>query len=343
MCHSSYRQRRQIHYHRSGDRPRLPCGRPATVVQVALSASVVEQPTERKDGLELGPIPVGAVPGIARIAAGAWIRGAAWGIGTTLRASRRLTEAAVSGESAAQLLDEVRDEVVGNLQRVLGVVERETPAEPIVGAAREIVPERKRERERAASLRERGAALLERAATVEETDDAIHPGFDRIVDQLAPDEARILKLLVNEGPQPIVYINKAAPLGIGAREVARRLSLIGREAGCQRPGMVAAYLDNLVRLGLVAIRRDPIGDEQAYQVVEAQPEVVEAMKSVSGPLFRGQSSRRSVHITDFGRAFCRVAFPPEHLSGGAEEAPTPPREVVPPEIDHDARVETDRD
>jgi hypothetical protein len=319
---------------------------PGTVLQVALSASVAEQPTERRGGLELGPIPVDAVPGIARIAVGAWIRGAAWGIGTTLRASRRLTEAAVSGESATQLLDEVRDEVVGNVQRVLGVVERETPAEPIVGAAREIVPDPRSgsRRERAASLRERGATLLERAATVEESDDAIHPGFDRIVDQLAPDEARILKLLVNEGPQPIVYINKAAPLGIGAREVARRLSLIGREAGCQRPGLVAAYLDNLVRLGLVAIRRDPIGDEQAYQVVEAQPEVVEAIRSASGPIFKGQSSRRSVHITDFGRAFCRAAFPPEHLSGGAAEATEPAaREVVPPEIDHDARVETDRD
>jgi hypothetical protein len=304
---------------------------------------VPEQPTEHRGGLDLGPIPVDAVPGIARIAAGAWIRGAAWGIGTTLRASRRLTEAAVSGESATQLLDEVRDEVVGNLQRMLGVVERETPAEPIVGAAREIVPDprpkARDERRRAASLRERGEALLERAATVEQGDDPVHPGFDRIVDQLAPDEARILKLLINEGPQPIVYINRAAPLGIGAREVARRLSLIGSEAGCQRPGLVAAYLANLVRLGLVAIRRDPVGDEQAYQVVEAQPEVVEAIKSVSGPFFKGQSSRRSVHITDFGSAFCRVAFPPEHLSGETPAADEAEREVVPPEIDHDARVE----
>ena len=243
---------------------------------------------QEQHGLELGGLPVDAVPGLARIAVGAWVRGAVWGIGTSLRASRRLTEAAVSGESASQLIDEVRDETVDSLRRLLGVVERDSRTEPIAGAARVIVPEeRSEERLRAQSLRDRGAALLARAATVEGAADPIHPGFDRIVDQLAPDEARILKLLVNEGPQAIVYVNRSAPLGIGAREVARRLSLIGSEAGCLRPDLVPAYLDNLVRLGLVAIRRDPVADEQTYQVLEAQPDVVEAMKSVSGPLFKG--------------------------------------------------------
>ena len=104
-------------------------------------------------------------------------------------------------------------------------------------------------------------------------------------------------------------------MGLAAREVARRLTLLGREAGCLHPEIIPAYLDNLVRLGLVAIRRDPIDDESAYQVLEAQPEVVEAMKSVNSGIFRGQSTRRSIHITDFGRSFCQVCFPAEHLTG----------------------------
>jgi hypothetical protein len=266
--------------------------------------------------LQIGPIPVGAVPGLARIAVGAWARGAAWGVGTGLRASRRLTEAALSGESATELLDDVRDETVQNLRRLLGIVERDPRSEPITDAVATRVPQDSEQRQqRVASLRERGAQLFERAAEVGTDDDPVHPGFDRIVDQLAPDEARILKLLVNEGPQAIVYINKAGPLGIGAREVARRLSLIGREAGCLHPNLVPAYLDNLVRLGLVAIRRDPVEDEAAYQVLEAQPEVIDAIRSVRSGIFRGQSSRRSIHITDFGRSFCQVCFPAEHLTG----------------------------
>lgn len=295
-----------------------------------------ESDREQERGLDLGPIPIDAVPGLARIVAGAWVRGAVWGIGTTLRGSRRLTEAAISGESAAQLIEEIRDEAIGGLRGLLGIVEKEPRAEPITGAARAIVPDREPGKARQAqSLRERGSALLERAATTEGAADPIHPGFDRIVDQLAPDEARILKLLLNEGSQPIVYVNKAAPFGLAPREVARRLSIIGREAGCLRPDLVPAYLDNLVRLGLVAIRRDPVGDEQAYQVVEAQPDVVAAIKSVDGFLFRGQSSRRSVHITDFGTAFCRVCFPPEHLTGDFEGVDLTEEVADPPEPDPD--------
>lgn len=299
---------------------------------------MAEGRTARSGRLQLGGVPVDAVPGLARLAAGAWARGAVWGIGTTLSASRRLTEAAVSGESAAELIDDVRDEAVDALRGLLGIVEKDPRTEPITGAAKAIVPEPERaSAKRVGSLRERGEALLDRAATTEGGDDPIHPGFDRIVDQLAPDEARILKLLVNDGPQPIVYINKAAPMGLAPREVARRLSIIGREAGCLKADLVPAYLDNLVRLGLVAIRRDPIADEQAYQVVEAQPDVVEAMRSVDGFLFRGQSSRRSVHITDFGTAFCRAAFPPEHLTGELEALPLDQEvEIAPPEIDPDA-------
>lgn len=284
--------------------------------------------------MEIGPIPVEAVPGMARIAVGAWVRGATWSIGTTLRAGRRLTEAALSGESAAQLIDEVREETIENLRRLIG----ELDGEPVAGSrsanGRERADDAERLR-RADYLRERGAALFERASEISKDDDPIHPGFDRIIDQLAPDEARILKLLVNEGPQAIVYVNRAAPLGLGAREVARRLSLVGREAGCQRPRLVPAYLDNLVRLGLVAIRRDPVLDESAYQVLEAQPEVVDAMKSVNSGIFRGQSSRRSIHITDFGRSFCQICFPPEQLTGEFEAVVGADPDLLPPERDLD--------
>jgi hypothetical protein len=52
-----------------------------------------------------------------------------------------------------------------------------------------------------------------------------------------------------------------------------------------------------------------------YQVIEAQPEVIEALRQAGGAVFRGQITRRSVHLTDFGRTFCQVCFPPVHLTG----------------------------
>jgi len=298
----------------------------------------VERGSERAEatGGELRPS-VAAVPGLARIAAGAWYRGAAWGIDTTLRASRRLGAAAVSGESAGELLGEARDETVRGVRRLLGV---DSAAEPLPPAGGVSGPPRARAERNgrgatgAERLREHGARLLDRAADVDDERDPIHPGFVRIVDQLAPDEARILKLLANDGPQGIVYVNKAAPFGFGAREIARRLSMIGHEAGLLHAELVPAYLDNLVSHGLVAIRRDALDDELPYQVIEAQPEVIQAIGDAGGTLFRGQITRRSVHLTDFGRAFCEACFPPEHLTGrtaaGAREA-TAPDVVAPPD------------
>jgi hypothetical protein len=250
-------------------------------------------PREEEDG-ELLP-GLNSVPGIARIAAGAWYRAAIWSVSTTLELTGKALGVAerAAPDDALEAIDVIRP----NRERTDGEGDREN---------------------RARSLRERGGELLDRAADVHVDNDPVHPGFARIIDQLAPDEARILKLLINEGPQGIVYVNKAAPFGFGAREIARRLSMIGHEAGCLHIELVPAYLDNLVSHGLVAIRRDALEDELPYQVIEAQPEVIDALHSAGGTIFRGQITRRSVHLTDFGRAFCQACFPPEHLTGEFE-------------------------
>ena len=270
-----------------------------------------------KDDGELLP-GLNSVPAVVRLGAEAWYRGAMWSVGAGIDAAERATSLALAGLGLAEDARAEAERGADGLGRREG------------GAASE-----DRRPSRARTLRERGAELLDRASDVEEDPNLVHPGFARIIDQLAPDEARILKLLVNDGPQGIVYVNKAAPFGIGAREVARRLSMIGHEAGCLHIELVPAYLDNLVRLGLVAIRRDPVLDETAYQVLEAQPEVVEAMRSVNSGIFRGQSSRRSIHITDFGLSFCRICFPPEHLTGEFDAVDAADAEVLPPEPDLD--------
>lgn len=260
-----------------------------------------------------------SIPAVARIAAGAWYQTAAWSLGATIGAATRL------GEAAGSIVGLAGDEAARQVDDAVGAVR------PV----RERDHLREHRPEGARSLRERGADLLDRAADVDDERDPVHPGFARIIDQLAPDEARILKLLINEGPRGIVYVNKAAPFGFGARELARRLSMIGHEAGCLHIELVPAYLDNLVAHGLVAIRRDALEDELPYQVIEAQPEVVEAL-SEGGTIFRGQVTRRTVHLTDFGRTFCQVCFPAEHLTGefGAIEVGGEARagfDVAPPE------------
>ena len=150
------------------------------------------------------------------------------------------------------------------------------------------------------SLRERGDELLRRSADVRE-DEEVHPAYERILDDLLPDEARILRLLCTAGPQPAVDVRSGAvPLNATTELIAPGLTMIGNEAGCRRPERVPAYLNNLERLGLVWFSREAIPDQARYQVLEAQPDVGEALRSKP----RSRTVRRSIALTPFGEDFC---------------------------------------
>ncbi len=154
------------------------------------------------------------------------------------------------------------------------------------------------------SLRERGAELLRQSADVRIADDT-HPAYERILGDLAPDEGRILRLLASEGPQPAVDVRTARPLNIGSKLVAAGLSMIAEQAGCRRRDRTQAYLNNLFRLGMIWFSRERLEDPRRYQVLEAQPDVVGAMREAG----RGTTVRRSIHLTPFGEDFCQLCLP----------------------------------
>jgi Abortive infection alpha len=161
------------------------------------------------------------------------------------------------------------------------------------------------------SLRDRGAELLRRSADVD-LDEDTHPAYERILSDLAPDEARVLRLLA-EGPQPSVDVRSGwLPIGVRSELLAPGLNMIGAEAGCRHADRVPAYLNNLYRLGLIWFSRESLRDPAAYQVLEAQPEVAEAMAGAR----RSHTVRRSIHLTPFGVDFCRMCLPPETGEAG---------------------------
>ncbi|MDY6779686.1 MAG: DUF4393 domain-containing protein [Halobacteria archaeon] len=164
----------------------------------------------------------------------------------------------------------------------------------------------------AASLRERGARLLEMSADVEH-DESIHPAYPHILDQLAPDEARILRFLVTDGPQPVVNIRDVGWIPFSSDLVAAGLSMVGTEAGCRHEDRTQAYLNNLERLGLVWFSDEPVEEIDRYQLVEAQPDVKGAIDSCSRP----KVVRRSIHLTPFGVDFCKVCLPVDTISEDA--------------------------
>lgn len=240
-----------------------------------------------------------AGPGLVRLATGVGWRVSAWAWQSTWTATSRLVRAAVEGESVGHLTAEAIDGVRTQARELLGLEVDSDPDHlgPRRAAERRIDSEEE--------LRRRGRRLLAASADVH-YDEPNHPAYDRILDELAPDEGRILRLLHREGPQPSVDVRTAGtPVAqVGSSMVAPGLSMIGAHAGLRYTDRVPAYLNNLYRLGLVWFSREPVEDLLRYQVLEAQPDVLEALDEAG----RGRTVRRSIHLTPFGDDFCRLCL-----------------------------------
>lgn len=80
--------------------------------------------------------------------------------------------------------------------------------------------------------------------------DGVHPGFVEIIKQLSPDEAKILKHMKTHPVEPTITLKYKHAAG-GGVAIIRDFSDIGERVGCEQPQNIAAYFDNMVRLGLI--------------------------------------------------------------------------------------------
>lgn len=270
-----------------------------------------------------------ALPGLARIAASAWLHGAEWAWRTSVKTSLKLAGTGGDPRKAADLVRDARGaarSLLGDLLRLAGLEDELGGAADVAKKVADAVPFAPREAGAAQnglqrngepgsngiprSLQQEGELLLRRSRDVHYEVEA-HPAYERMLSELAPDEGRILRLLLLDGPQPAVDIRTGGPVGmVKSRLVAPGLSMIGARAGCRYVERVPSYLNNLFRLGLIWFSRETLPDPMRYQVLEAQPDVLEAIHSVA----HAKVVRRSVHLTPFGDDFCRVCLTPETVT-----------------------------
>ncbi len=255
-----------------------------------------------------------ALPGLVRLAATSWLRTAEWTLVAGLRTSRKMLEAATNPQTAREMAQGIATAsgVVADLAKAVssGVpvpqaviqVSAQLGGSNAARAAADDSHTRALEVQR--SLRDQGEQLLRKSRDVW-NNDLGHPAYERILSELAPDEARILLLLLRGGPQPAVDVRTGGAIGVvSSHLVAPGLNMIGPRAGARYLDQVPAYLNNLFRLGLIWFSREQLRDPLEYQVVEAQPDVLAAMHSVRAH----KVVRRSIHLTPFGEDFCRTCL-----------------------------------
>jgi hypothetical protein len=130
--------------------------------------------------------------------------------------------------------------------------------------------------------------------------------YHALLDQIVPDEARILSALSDGSTYPMVHV---AEPGIGAyqRRVLENASSVGRAAGVALPDRIADYVSHLRRLGLLETGPEDASVRDEYEILLTEPVVRAAIASVGqGP--RGpRIIRRTVKLSPLGLELWRAA------------------------------------
>ena len=239
-----------------------------------------------------------AIPDVVRVAGAVLWRTNQWTFNASLHIGNIVVRGAVSGQSAHALIDEISTEAKHSLRQLLGVTDQ---PDPMPKELRDRIVLNGADHNPDISLPDRLRALLDASSDLTFPDSG-HPAYVRMISELAPDEARILRLFAERGAQPSVDVRTRRPFGVGSQLVAPGITMIGRYAGCQYVDRVPAYLNNMFRLGLVWFSREALNDQSLYDVLEAQEEVEEAMERAG----KGVTVRRSIELTAFGRNLCAM-------------------------------------
>jgi len=237
---------------------------------------------------------------IARIGAAMTQRATGYSVESGVRTGTRMAYAAANAESPARLLTESRAIALDELQRA-GVDIGDEQADWLEAHEDDLIDSRPITSE---TLRERGDRLLSKSAEVGR-DETIHPAFPSVLEQLAADEARILRLLAEDGTQATMNVRDKKLIPFKSTLIAENLTMIGSDAGCRYPDRTPVYLKNLERLGLIDFSEEPIEDLKQYQVLEAQSHIEAAREAADRP----KAVYGSVTLSAFGVDFCETCLP----------------------------------
>ncbi|MEV6661312.1 Abi-alpha family protein [Nocardia fluminea] len=265
-------------------------GTPSTEM-VRRSVPPLEVSTDRRGLLPVSPVrTVRAATGVARVALTAASGMTLWTLDTALGVTATVLRGSMAGNPPNEVLAEAETEVRDRLRHALGLP---------TGA------EHHRE-DGTPTLREQGAELLRLSASTHAAQPDAHPAYPGILAEITPDEARILRFLHVDGPQPAIDVRSGRQRAFGGERLISGLTMLGDHAGLRFPNRVPQYLPNLRRLGLIEFTRDPVGNPHRYQVIEAQEQVREALKR---PGFGTKVTYRSILLTEFGADFVQTCLP----------------------------------
>lgn len=250
----------------------------------------------RGEFLRLDTVEYKGLAGLARFTVGTTARITGGVVRAGVDAGLSVVREIGSGVPPTEVVDRRLEAVRRTVVHALGLPD----PQPIVGH----VVSRTDHDPSAQQLRDQGDALLREIGDPSKRPHNEHPAFSRILRELMPDEARIIRFMALAGPQPAIDVRTRTPLGVGSELIATGINLIAEMSGCTYPDHNPEYLANLTRLGMILFSAEQVDDPRRYSFIEAQPVATAAMAKAK----RVVTVYRSVRITEFGLQFANACF-----------------------------------
>jgi hypothetical protein len=148
--------------------------------------------------------------------------------------------------------------------------------------------------------------LLDRAVE-QSTAASRHELFHMIVDQLVPDEARIIGALSDGSVSPLVNVYARNRAGLVGEVVLENMSLIAKTANLALPQLTPMYVSHLLSLGLVETGPEDSALKDEYEILAADISVLQAIKKASRGPIPGRVEKYTLRLSGFGRELWAAA------------------------------------
>jgi hypothetical protein len=124
--------------------------------------------------------------------------------------------------------------------------------------------------------------------------------FHKIIDQLVPDEARIIGALSDGSVSPMLHVFARTVTGAG-EAILENAALVGKMANVSVPQLTPVYVGHLLSLGLLETGPEDPTLKNDYQILGADSAVLRALKQGKrGPL-EARVERYTIRLTQLGR------------------------------------------
>lgn len=125
--------------------------------------------------------------------------------------------------------------------------------------------------------------------------------FAKMLDQIVPDEARMISALSDGSSSTLLHVYRRAAGRQAAVAVLENMSLIGRTANLALPHLTPNYVGHLLALGLLEIGPEDPTMKAEYEILAADMAVLAAIKRASRGAIGARIERRTLRLSILGR------------------------------------------